>query len=242
MPTQLPLRLGIVTALKEEAAAIQRALPEVAQEQLRVLRGGVGPVSAARAAEQLLSSAPKPTVLCSSGFCGGLCDGVEVGDVIIADCIIMPDTNLARTKINPEYVETMRTALRDAKIRFHVGGLAGSPSAVTSCDAKRALGQSCQAAAVDMETAAVARAATSAGVAMIALRVISDSVLDELPPEVGGFLNDDGDVRIGNVAKFALRSPRNMKTLWHLKSRTDKAVASLSAAWKAVWPALNKNI
>jgi adenosylhomocysteine nucleosidase len=242
MSLQLPVRLGIVTALKEELAAIRRALPDVSGEQLRLLRGGVGPISAARAAEQLLKATPPPTVLCSSGFCGGLCDGVDVGDVIVADCIIAPDASVARTIVDAQLVAAMRAALSEAKIRFHVGGIAGSASAVTGCDAKRALGQSCKAVAVDMETAAVARVASAAGVPVIALRVISDSVLDELPAEVGGFLNEEGNVRVGNVARFALRSPRNMKTLWQLKSRTDKAVASLSAAWKAVWPALQKNI
>ncbi len=75
---------------------------------------------------------------------------------------------------------------------------------------------------------------------VLAVRVVSDSVLDELPPEVGGFLDENGSVRVAHVARYAMGGPRNMKTLWELKARTDKAAASLGAAWKVLWPLISR--
>jgi adenosylhomocysteine nucleosidase len=238
MSAPAPLRLGIVTALKEEQRAIRKALSKTAEEQARIVRGGVGAASAARAAAQLLEGPRPVNMLCSSGFCGGLSDGIQVGDVIVAGNVIAPEAPGSRMAAHPRSLDLIRHALSNANIRFHVGALAGSRTAVTRRADKRSLGLACGALAVDMESAAVARAAAQANIGLVVMRVISDSVLDELPAEVGGFLNEAGNVRVINVAKFALGGPRNIKTLWRLKSRTDQAVASLEAAWRAVWPIL----
>ena len=89
-----------------------------------------------------------------------------------------------------------------------------------------------------MESYAVAQAAAGR-CPVFALRAVSDAVTDALPPEVAGFLDANGDVRMGKVTRFMLGGPRNIRTLMELKSRSDKAAASLTAAWKAVWPALD---
>ncbi|MCY3023523.1 MAG: hypothetical protein NTW87_31470 [Planctomycetota bacterium] len=104
---------------------------------------------------------------------------------------------------------------------------------------KRALGLARQALAADMESFAMAeRAGTKA--AVCALRVVSDAVGDELPAEVGTFLDEKGSVRVGRVARYALRGPASIRTLRALKARRDRSLAGLTAAWRVVWPLLRR--
>lgn len=237
-------RLAIVVALKEEFAAVQAAFPDASKQGVLLVRGGMGWNSATRAVQRLLSAADAPNWICSSGFCGGLADTLAVGDILLADSIYGPAQNGELLPGAPPDLPALRSALDRAAVKTHVGALVTVKGAVFSCDEKRLLGRTRNAVGVDMESYAMAvAAATGAARAKVfALRSVSDSADDELPPEIGGFLTEDGKVRGTAILKFAVGGPRNMKTLWSLKTRTDKAGASLTAAWKAVWPAMSEAI
>jgi nucleoside phosphorylase len=229
----------ILTALREELHAVAAGLPKGAPG-FDVIRGGIGPDSAARAAAALFTNPEAPKLVCSTGFCGGIADGLAVGDLVVATAIVEGDAQRReRIDVAPELLKRVTDALKSAGIGFHSGVLVSVRDPVLQTSAKRALGRANAALAVDMESYAIADAVRAQpGTAFLAMRVVSDAVGDELPPEVAEFLDAEGKVRTTVVARFVLRSPANMKKLWELKGRSDKASKTLTAAWKAVCGAI----
>jgi len=226
--------LVVLTALKEELAAVEAAIPPADRERVKIIRAGIGWEAATRATQAALSNGA-PRWICFSGFCGGLIDGMAVGDVVISNSFCAVEhTNISVAK---ELCEKISGALKSMGSKCHTGPIACARSAVTSVEQKRELARTSDAIAVDMESFAVAHSAAGA-CGVFALRAVSDAVTDALPPEIGGFLDANGDVRMTKVTRFMLGGPRNIKTLMDLKSRSEKAAASLTAAWKLAWPAL----
>lgn len=226
-------KLAILTALREEMNAVAAAVPK--GSEIEVVRGGIGPDSAARAAADFFKSPEHPFSLCSAGFCGGLADGLAVGDVVLATAIAEGDAaKRERIEIPPKLLKDISESLKAAGIAFHSGTIVSVRDPVLQSAAKRALGSSNSALAVDMESYAIAEIARLHGINFFAVRVVSDAVGDELPAEVGEFLDADGKVRTTVVARFALGGPANMKKLWELKGRSDKAAKALTAAWTVI--------
>jgi nucleoside phosphorylase len=224
----------IFTALKEEFAAVQAAIPDSDRSLVRIIRAGVGWDSAMRATSAVLNDGC-PRWICFSGFCGGLADGLAVGDVVLSSAL--QEAEFGVVNVDEKILAALQSALQKSGMKFQAGRIACARRAVISEKDKRELGRTSQSIAVDMESFAVAKAAAGK-CPCFALRAVSDAVTDALPPEVAGFLDKDGGVRMGKVTRFMLGGVNNIKILMELKSRSEKACASLTAAWKAAWPAL----
>jgi len=229
---------AIVTALKEELAAVSAAVPDEDRSGVVLLRGGVGCDAASRAAQRLTAEANTFRWVCSSGFSGGLIDGLEVGDIVIATQAISSEAETVDMKLGRISTDLIAAELKKAGVRFHFGATLTVRAAVTRTEDKRELGRKHGAIAVDMEAHSLLTGCGSAR--PLSIRVISDTVNDALPPEVAEFLDEQGNVRMGKVARFMLGGPSNMKTLMALKKRSDIAAASLTKAWRAVWPMLKR--
>ena len=226
--------LVILTALKEELAAVQAAIPDSDRERVKIIRAGIGWDAATRATQEALKDGA-PRWICFSGFCGGLIDGMAVGDMVLSNSFCAVEHS--SISVAEELCGKLGAALAAVGAKCHTGPIACARSAVTSVEQKRELARTSGAIAVDMESFAVAHSAAGA-CGVFALRAVSDAVTDALPPEIGGFLDANGDVRMTKVTRFMFGGPRNIKTLMELKSRSKKAAASLTAAWKLAWPAL----
>lgn len=243
------MNIAIVVALREEEAAVQTALaalPAVLRGRVSVHRGGMGWEQARQAAIQA-AQVPGVGMVCSSGFSGGLIDGLEAGMLVLAERIIaLPPTTASFASIKIEKPMPVKDdalanaarALKAANIPYFGGQIATAREPVLKSEDKRMVGVGMQAVAVDMEAAAVAVAARDQGLPVFAMRAISDTVADTLPPEVAGFLDASGKVKMGSVALFAMKGPANMSVLMRLKANAEKAAATLTAAWAAVLPEL----
>lgn len=231
-------RLAIVTALKEEMAAVEAAIPVADRKDVLLIRGGVGWNAAVRVANELNRLPQLPAIVCSTGFCGGVVERLDHGSVLLVTEILGEDAPI-RLKVGFEAseLEVFSNAISSTGISLYRGAIFTAKRAVIKVDEKQRLAQAWQVSAVDMETYAIASTLKS-GMRFFGLRAVSDTVRDELPAEVGGFLDDKGNLRVGNIARFAMGGRDNLKTLWNLKVRADKAAACLTAAWKAVWPVL----
>jgi len=228
-------QIAIIVALREEYKAVAAALQTSSLAQgarFVVFQSGMGPAAAARTVEGLLASANPPRLICSSGFCGGLKDGIEVGAAILPGRVAGADGKTAQEVVCAE-AEAYAKKLAAAGLKFQRGTLLSTPAVIARPEEKRALAEKHQAVVVDMESFAIAGAIRGRAEFFV-LRVVSDSVVDELPAEVGSFLDEQGNLRLGQILRFALRSPRNLKTLWQLKTRSALAAKALTAAWKAV--------
>lgn len=236
------IEIGILVALKEEAAGVRAAiesLPSAQQSRIRLAQGGVGGSMAAAAAQKLVTT-PGLRMLCSTGFCGGLDPVLNVGGVFLPTQVVAwTDEKASHTYTLPDnQTQRVLAAFQKAALKPETGTLATVINPVFKVEEKHALGKAANAKGVDMESAAVARVAESKGLAFFALRTVSDGANDALPDEVGTFLSVEGKVRIGNVTKFALRGPRNIRELWRLGQRSKEAAQALEAAWKAALPVL----
>lgn len=241
--------IGIVSALKEEEAAVRAAvdaLPEALRARVKTARGGLGWDMAEKAAKELAAT-PGIALLCSTGFSGGLVDGLEPGALCMAERLLpLPPTtaSFASNKIdlpmatNVAAYAAAQAALNAAGLAFRPGLAVTVREPVLKAQEKRFLGMQLKAETVDMESAAVAVAARAASLPSLVMRAISDTVNDDLPPEIAGFLDQSGQLKMGTVAKFAFKNTANVGLLMKLKANADKAAATLTTAWKVVLPAL----
>lgn len=118
----------------------------------------------------------------------------------------------------------------------HDATLASASRPVTTCEAKAALRERTQAAAVDMESAAIAAVAGRAGVPFAAVRSIVDPADLPLPRALAGALRDDGSVRALALAGALLRRPQELPGLLALARHYRRALARLRATAGALVP------
>ncbi len=148
--------------------------------------GGIGGEPARRAAEAVIALY-EPSVVYSAGFAGALEPGMKVGDVIRPARVI--------------------NAGDGSSVVLESGdGVLVSFGSVASPEQKRKLRESFGGQAVDMEAAAVARAAQARGVRFETVKVISDES-DFTFPELDRFVDAQGQFREGRFAFYTVVRP-----------------------------------
>lgn len=206
-------QVAVIVALKIEARTLD-ALPRPQRDGVRV--SGPGPERAARAARDAIAGGAGALV--SWGFAGGLRDGLDCGAVMLPARILDPDGEWptdAAWRRRLAGVFGRRFALSDEPIW-------SAPAVVDSPQAKRALQLQTGAAAVDMESAAIARAARHAGLPFMAIRVVADGAGDALPAGVENLVAADGGTRYRGLWSV-LASPTQLRLLRRLASRSQAA-------------------
>jgi len=158
-----------------------------------VVHLGVGEASAEKRLREsgALGGPYKPTLLICPGYGGGLSPQLAHGDVLLVE-----------NYSDPRVLE--RAQMHTGRTGVHRGNLTSQMVVIESAADKAALCASTGAVAVDMETAAVAKLCTEAGVPMLAFRVISDDANTTLP--VPGYLLWD----------LETQRPPMAKLLWYL--------------------------
>ena len=181
---------------------------------------GGHPRRATEGAKQMVDSGA--TGLVSFGIGGGLDPSLHPGSLVVATMVITPEGDKIRTdsawqnhiqKLTPGPLVT--------------AGIAGSDHAITSPQAKSDLFAATGAAAVDMESHAVARVATKTGVPFLALRAIADPACRTVPVSAMGGLSPDGHTRILAALGNLLLHPWELPDLLRLALDTQKGLRSL---------------
>jgi 4-hydroxy-3-methylbut-2-enyl diphosphate reductase len=153
--------LLICTALRIEARAVRHGLPDSAGG-VRVLRTGLGPLRATRAAALL----PEHGALAVIGFAGALDEGLHTGDVLVASEVRFGD------QVFPcPSAPLLAGELSRAGFRVRTGPLVTTDHLVTGAERRRLASEGAR--AVDMETGPLAGAAS--GLPFAAVRVIVDT-------------------------------------------------------------------
>jgi adenosylhomocysteine nucleosidase len=197
-----PRKVAIVAALEREVQPLVRdwksyRLPAAdglhrlrffESEGAVVVCGGIGREAATEATRAVLERY-RPHVVVSAGFAGAVVPELRVASILDPVKVIAAATGTA----------------------FETGG-AGSGvlvtvAAVAGPEEKRRLAERFSAQAVDMEAAAVARAAQAGGVGFRALKAISDELdFPLLPTE--GFLSASGEFKTRRFAVYLALRPR----------------------------------
>jgi hopanoid-associated phosphorylase len=158
--------------------------------------------------------------LVSAGICGGLAPALSVGSIVIADAVIANDLHIpVDTRWANELASRLPQAVR--------GTIAGSDAIVSAAVDKAALHRETGALAADMESHVAARVAAAHGLPFAALRVVSDSAVQSLPPAVARALGPDGSPRIGAVLASVAANPAQILALLRTARDSERAFTTL---------------
>jgi adenosylhomocysteine nucleosidase len=193
-----PYRIAIVAALEREVRPLIKGWRAVQSEADRrgiiyfehgeamVVCGGIGSEAARRAAEAVIAHYA-PATIYSAGFAGALTPELKVGDLLLPGRVINAGDGSSVTVDGGEGV----------LVTF--GSIAGP-------EQKKNLREAYAARAVDMEAAAVARAAQARGVRFAAVKVISDEV-GFVFPSMARFVNGRGEFLQWKFAAYTAVRP-----------------------------------
>ena len=233
--------IGIVSALAAEARSLGPAAPhgtglrQLADGALLAV-SGIGRAAADAAARRLVLAGA--SALASFGMAGGLDPTLICGTVLLPEEVGAFDgaeSRAAASVTSREWRQRLRAALPDACLACD-GKLLGSERPIGRTDAKAAAWRSTRAAAVDMESAAIALVAGQAGLPFIAVRVIVDTAADELPAAVIA-ASGGGQLRLGRLFAGLLRAPGDVGPLIRLSARYRIATRVLAAVARPGSPA-----
>jgi adenosylhomocysteine nucleosidase len=200
------LRPGLVTGLAAEARIAGRLAAAAA--------GGGQPAGAALAAERLVAEGA--TALVSFGLCGGLDPRLGPG------AIVVPRRVLSGNDAFPCSV-----ALGAALGGMTHEALLAADAVIPSARAKWTLFQSTGAAAVDLESGAVARVAARHGLPFAVLRAVCDPASLDLPPAALLALDANGAVAWRKLVASLLARPAQLAALITLARAAARARAAL---------------
>jgi adenosylhomocysteine nucleosidase len=212
---------GLVDLLQGEetsrqAHGVERA-GRLGPHEVVIVESGVG----VRAAERATSAAIafyRPRWVISTGFAGALAPELRKGHIVMADEVTDPTGERLATglKLDPQTVAATRG--------LHVGRLLTVGQIIRRPEDRRRLAVEHGAIACDMETIGVARACREQGTRFVAVRVITDTLDDELPPEIEALLAQKSLAgKLGAAAGAVFRRPSAVKDLWQLREDGLKA-------------------
>jgi adenosylhomocysteine nucleosidase len=184
---------------------------------------GIGRAAAAAAAQALVDAGV--SALMTFGMAGGLDPKLQSGSVVIPREVISSDG--ARYPACRAWREQVAAAI-SALCAVSEGNLLTSTHAIETPADKAAAFRSTGAAAVDMESAAVAEIAAKHNLPFIAVRVIVDTASDMLPRAVVA-ASRAGRVHFARLLGGLILAPRQIASLIRLSQRYRIAMRSLRA-------------
>jgi adenosylhomocysteine nucleosidase len=188
----------------------------------------MGMAAAAQSARALVSAGAGALV--SWGMAGGLDPALVAGTVFLPGEVVAADgTALLTARLWRERLgEAVRSQDGTAPPIVLEGRLLTSPKAIGSLSDKAALFQQTGAAAVDMESVAIAQIAHTHRLPFIAIRVIVDSAEDVLPRAVTAAADSEGPLQVWRLMGALARAPADLAPLMRLAQRYRAANRSLA--------------
>jgi adenosylhomocysteine nucleosidase len=167
----------------------------------------------------LLCAAGDCRGLVSFGVAGGLAPELHAGTCVVGSVI---KSRTTRFMTDWNWSRNLLQAIPGAVY----GPIVGVSAPIAQQQAKRALHVSTGALAVDMESHVVASVAAARALPMVAVRVITDSAIRELPSVALAAMRADGTIDIAAVIRSMMKEPSELPTL--LRTTLD-AVIGLAA-------------
>lgn len=220
-------RVVFVAALEREVAGLVRGWKQVrgsrgeicfVQGATTVACAGMGAARAVLAVDFALSLGPASRLI-SVGWAGACRASIRVGEIVEADVVIDARTG---ERFFPQLE-------REIGLRAPVVTVA----APAGRQEKRRLAESYQAAAVEMEAAAVARLAQARELPFAAIKAISDDAAFEMP-EMGRFVTAEGRLREAAFGWHVARHPRLWRPVMEMARGSRVAAERLWAAMREV--------
>jgi len=246
--------IGLIAAMPEEIRPLLRRVGKYrrekidgfaayrftyGKEKILLVKSGMGLDNAAAAARVLIKEA-KPCIIVNFGFCGAVKPGPEVGDIMMAQRILLNRENLfsPQSGIVEEDAKLLSRSLADAlhgrNCRVYSGAFITTAEIRNKVEMARLVPVWAPNPVLEMETAAVAKAAADEGVSFLAIRGVSDDAGEELGFSISEFTDDKMKIRIGKVFLAIARKPWIIPQLLRLAKNSKKAGENLALAITAL--------
>jgi adenosylhomocysteine nucleosidase len=178
-------------------------------QQMIAIANGAGAARAASAVNCVLSIT-RALAVCSTGFCGALDASLNIGDVVVADT-----------------VDGLPTAAPRSEMKHHMGHVISADHIVATAEEKGILAGA-GAAAVDMESGAIAQRAEHFGVPFYCVRSVTDLAGESFSNDFGAALQPDGRFGISRLLLGAMARPATrLPELFRLQRRCGIAARRL---------------
>lgn len=219
----------VLAALKPEIVPLRRRLEAAAD--VRLFKMGVGPLRAERAARLHIGGAD---LVLTAGCCGGLAPGADTGMILIPGTLLMAREGAAPLRCpDPDDGWAARARQQAERMGLHCSDrpLITVHDSLNSPESKQRCHEQTGAVGVDMETAVVAQVAGELGVPHLAMRVVLDSVEDQLPEQ--HISDGEGRIRARKLARAMLK-PRSLLSLAAMAVRLRSISETLAGVVEAV--------
>ncbi len=233
--------VGIVVALPEELATLTNHKPVQGEcfainDNIKVVYSGAGPVNAERCAEFLIHESVN--CLISWGCAAALSPDLKPGDVVLPKQVYSCDQQILAT--DQVWLKQIESVL-SGKMPISTGNLAESNRIVASSSHKLSIHKQTGAVALDMESAAVLKAALAAKLPCLIIRTIADPVDMDLPQAVLHSLNSQGNIELSKLFRFLLTHPWQIPALIKLGLHFNLARKSLKKIAQSLGDIINFN-
>ena len=209
--------LGIVVGSAAAAKCFAR-LPEGVAPLIVASHGD--PVRARAGARQLAARGARAII--SFGPAVGLAPVLRPGDLVIAECVVLPSGATIAT--DPAWRTRLVRCLSPLNPNLKVARLAGRDRLAASAGEKRAVFQATFAAALDSESHAIAEVAQAAGLPFLALRAVADPAEQNRP--AAAYRVSRGDAYAASMLA-CLGRPWELPAVWRFASSGRAALATL---------------
>jgi adenosylhomocysteine nucleosidase len=191
---------------------------QIGRAQVDLVITGVGMKNARQVTEALLD---RPYQFCiTAGFAGALDEKHAVGEILVAESV----QELGESKIL-QCSRNLVYAARDDGANL-VKMFLTTSQVISTAEEKKQLAPFAD--AVEMESFAILAAALGRGIEVVAIRVISDSMLRDVPAGVSAMVDEKGQVRIGGVVRYVARHPLQLPALLRLGRDSKTAAEALA--------------
>lgn len=242
--------IGLIAAMPEEIRPLLRLIGPHSRDKLgtfsvyrftvggheiRLIESGMGPGRAA-AATRVLITATDPTLVINFGFAGAVAAGPDIGDIVIAERILLNRGRLFSEQAGLSTGKTSELAGlleqtppgRDCRI------LRGTFITAAQITNKRQMATLLPAGidspVLEMETAAIALVAARENIPFWALRAITDGPDEELGFTIEEFTDREMNIRLGKVLLTVAKKPWIVPQLLRLARNSRLAGDNLSLA------------
>ncbi len=208
---------GVVTGLAREAACL-----EPQSGWIRIVCSGANTARARALAEELADGGS--AALVSFGLAGGLDPALRSGALLVPDRVVAPDGR--RFAADASWRRRLLAAIVGDR-KSCAGDVIGSDAPVGASADKAALFARTGAAAIDMESHAVAEVADRRSLPLLVVRAIADPADQRIPEWLDDIIAEDGKPRMTAVFAGLVANAADLPTLVRLAGDARRGLATL---------------
>lgn len=241
--------IGLIAAMSKEGNALLRYVKPWKRSAIGPLRGynfsisdqacvlvtsGMG-IRRASEACRILVEVISPQILISFGIAGAVDADLDIGDVVLAKAFCRLEHG-ALSLIQPlaDWPDAAREAAAQALASRAARLFAGTVVTTSGSQTfEYKLGEM-KHPVLEMETAGIARVAAEKGIPLLSLRAISDSPRAPIPFDLGEVMDEEANLRVGNLLGLILRHPRIIGQSRQIRLNTRIAAENAAITLQAI--------